>query len=76
MDEALLTSNTTLLADAYRRSHLELKIMDAVRADGIRADGAFGMSALVRKQLISSRMLIIGQHDGMLYNGNYGEPDE
>lgn len=43
MDEALLTSNTTLLADAYRRSHLELKIMDAVRADGIRADGAFGM---------------------------------
>lgn len=32
--------------------------------------------ALVQKQLISSRMLIIGQHDGMLYNGNYGEPDE
>lgn len=42
MDQALLTSNTTLLADAYRRSHLEVRIMDAVKADGIRADGAFG----------------------------------
>jgi hypothetical protein len=44
MDQALLTSNTTLLADAYRRSHLELKIMNGVKADGIRADGAFGNS--------------------------------
>ncbi|KAF9464590.1 polysaccharide lyase family 8 protein [Collybia nuda] len=55
MDEALLTSNTTLLANAYQRSHVELKIMNGVKADGIRADGAFG------------------QHDGMLYNGNYGK---
>jgi hypothetical protein len=45
MDQALLTGNSTLLADAYRRSHVELVIQNDVRADGIRADGAFGISA-------------------------------
>ncbi|KAG6831247.1 hypothetical protein H0H87_005813 [Tephrocybe sp. NHM501043] len=55
MDLALLTDNTDLLDDAYSRSHKELVIMNSVKADGIRADGAFG------------------QHDGMLYNGNYGK---
>ncbi|RDB19288.1 Chondroitinase-AC [Hypsizygus marmoreus] len=55
MDQALLTGNVDLLTDAYRRSHKELVIMDALRADGIRPDGAFG------------------QHDGLLYNGNYGK---
>ncbi|GLB35537.1 putative polysaccharide lyase family 8, N terminal alpha-helical domain [Lyophyllum shimeji] len=55
MDQALITNNVTLLTDAYNRSHKELIIMDDVKADGIRADGAFG------------------QHDGMLYNGNYGK---
>ncbi|KAF8061711.1 polysaccharide lyase family 8 protein [Lyophyllum atratum] len=55
MDQALITNNTDLLADAYRRSHEELQIFNGVKADGIRADGAFG------------------QHDGMLYNGNYGK---
>lgn len=42
MDQALLTSNEDLLTDAYRRSYRELRIMDQVKADGIRADGAFG----------------------------------
>ncbi|KAH0588585.1 hypothetical protein H2248_004415 [Termitomyces sp. 'cryptogamus'] len=55
MDFALLTIDIDWLADAYDRSHKELIIMDDVRADGIRADGAFG------------------QHDGILYNGNYGK---
>ncbi|KAG5641803.1 hypothetical protein DXG03_004169 [Asterophora parasitica] len=55
MDQALITNDVDLLADAYRRSHEELSIMNGVKADGIRADGAFG------------------QHDGMLYNGNYGK---
>jgi len=54
MDQALLTGNVQLLADAYDMAHSELKIVNGPRADGIRADGAFR------------------QHDGMLYNGNYG----
>lgn len=45
MDQALLTVNSTLLADAYQRSHVELVIQNVPRADGIRADGAFGMPA-------------------------------
>ena len=44
MDQALLTMDTTLLDNAYQRSHAEVIIQNAVRADGIRADGAFGMS--------------------------------
>ncbi|KAG6915305.1 hypothetical protein DXG01_012228 [Tephrocybe rancida] len=55
MDFALLTDDVDLLSDAYRRSHEELVIQNGLKADGIRADGAFG------------------QHDGMLYNGNYGK---
>ncbi|KAF8652215.1 hypothetical protein AX16_004493 [Volvariella volvacea WC 439] len=55
MDNALLTGNVTLLEDAYRRVQVELVIQNEVRADGIRADGAFA------------------QHDGILYNGNYGK---
>jgi len=47
MDQALLTGNSTLLADAYGRSHAELIIQNAERADGIRADGAFGMLDLL-----------------------------
>jgi len=54
MDQALLTGNVQLLADAYNKAHSELRIENEVRGDGIRPDGAFG------------------QHDGMLYNGNYG----
>ncbi|GLB36185.1 putative polysaccharide lyase family 8, N terminal alpha-helical domain [Lyophyllum shimeji] len=42
IDLALLTVNATLLADAYRRIHLELSIRDGVKADGIRPDGSFG----------------------------------
>ncbi|RDB19287.1 Chondroitinase-AC [Hypsizygus marmoreus] len=42
MDQALLTGDVALLADAYARSHKALVIADHARADGIRADGAFG----------------------------------
>ncbi|PPR06899.1 hypothetical protein CVT24_011589 [Panaeolus cyanescens] len=42
IDEALLTTNSTLLADAYRRVHLELQVKNAIKSDGIRADGSFG----------------------------------
>ena len=45
MDQALLTTNSTLLALAYQRLHAELVIQNVVRADGIRADGAFGVLA-------------------------------
>ncbi|KAG6842755.1 hypothetical protein H0H93_003587, partial [Arthromyces matolae] len=41
MDFALLTGDVDLLSDAYDRSHKELIIVNAVRADGIRSDGAF-----------------------------------
>ncbi|KAG5653076.1 hypothetical protein H0H81_002456 [Sphagnurus paluster] len=40
---ALLTTDTTILADAYTRIHSELVIRNEVKADGIRADGSFGI---------------------------------
>ncbi|KAF8232548.1 polysaccharide lyase family 8 protein [Tricholoma matsutake] len=45
MDQALQNGDSTLLANAYQRSHVELVIQNAVSADGIRADGAFGQHA-------------------------------
>ncbi|KIY52561.1 polysaccharide lyase family 8 protein [Fistulina hepatica ATCC 64428] len=45
IDQAVLTVNTTLLSDAYRRIHNELKIQNFLKADGIRADGSFGQHA-------------------------------
>ncbi len=55
IDLALLTTNTSLLQDAYDRVHHEVVVQPAVRADGIRPDGSFG------------------QHNGIIYNGNYGK---
>ncbi|KAJ7597075.1 polysaccharide lyase family 8 protein [Mycena floridula] len=45
IDLALLTTNTTLIADAYGRVHRELAIQPAVKADGIKPDGSFGQHA-------------------------------
>jgi len=42
IDLALLTSNVSLLTDAYSRVHNELMIKTPSRADGIRPDGSFG----------------------------------
>lgn len=42
IDGALLASNATVVADGYRRVHLELTIRDTIKADGIRRDGSFG----------------------------------
>jgi hypothetical protein len=43
IDQALLTSNVSLLTDAYERIHSELQIRNEIKADGIRADGSFGL---------------------------------
>ncbi|KAK7694618.1 hypothetical protein QCA50_001805 [Cerrena zonata] len=45
IDKGLLTKNTSLLFDAYKRVHAEIVIQNQVRADGIRPDGAFGQHA-------------------------------
>lgn len=45
IDKGLLTKNTSLLFDAYKRVHADIVIQNQVRADGIRADGAFGQHA-------------------------------
>jgi hypothetical protein len=42
LDYGLLNDNTTVVADAYRRLHNEVILVDVVRADGIRRDGSFG----------------------------------
>jgi hypothetical protein len=42
IDSSLLTGNLTLMADAYRRIHAEMVIKNAIKSDGIRADGSFG----------------------------------
>lgn len=43
IDQALLTSNVSLLTDAYQRVHSELQIKNGTEADGIRLDGSFGL---------------------------------
>lgn len=72
MDNALLTNNLTMLVDAYQRVHLELVIQDTVFSDGIRSDGAFGMSDLSAHPDFALMLPSTAQHAGMLYNGNYG----
>lgn len=42
LDYGLLKNNDTIVADAYRRLHNEVIVVDGVRADGIRRDGSFG----------------------------------
>ena len=42
VDLGLLIANETLLDDAFGRVHNEVVIQNAVKADGIRADGSFG----------------------------------
>ncbi|KAJ3548404.1 hypothetical protein NM688_g5302 [Phlebia brevispora] len=42
LDEGLLTQNVTLISDAFDRVHAEVVVQNAVKADGIRADGSFG----------------------------------
>lgn len=42
LDYGLLNDNTSVVADAYRRLHNEVVIVDGIRADGIRRDGSFG----------------------------------
>lgn len=42
LDYGLLDNNASIVADAYRRLHNEVVIVDLVRADGIRRDGSFG----------------------------------
>jgi len=44
IDQALLTMNATLLAEAYQNARGELKIVNTTQGDGIRNDGAFGKS--------------------------------
>ena len=42
---------------------------------GIRGDGAFGMSYTSLLAVLAFSFDLIGQHDGIIYNGNYGELD-
>lgn len=42
IDEGLLNLNASQLTDAYMRVHDEAVVQNAIKADGIRADGSFG----------------------------------
>ena len=42
VDLALLTTNTTLIAEAYGRIDAEIVIEPGVMVDGIKPDGSFG----------------------------------
>ncbi|KAI8995601.1 polysaccharide lyase family 8 protein [Trametes punicea] len=42
IDEGLLTQNETLVSTAFGRVHADAVIQNAIKADGIRADGSFG----------------------------------
>ncbi len=46
IDQALLTSNISLLTDGYGRVGAELQIKNGIQVDGIRADGSFGSQHL------------------------------
>jgi len=45
VDLALLTSNTTLITEAYSRINAEIVIQAGVMIDGIKPDGSFGQHA-------------------------------
>jgi len=72
IDQALLTKNTTLLAEAYQNARGELKVVNTVQGDGIRNDGAFGKSLNRITSASSHLWWPTAQHKGVLYNGNYG----
>jgi hypothetical protein len=57
MDLALLTGNSTLLADAYGRAHTQVVIENGVSADGIRPDGSFGASPSCYKIYLLSQLV-------------------
>lgn len=42
IDVALLTTNITLITEAYGRIHAEVVIEPGIMVDGIKADGSFG----------------------------------
>ena len=42
LDEGLLTQNASMISSAFDRIHAEVVVQNAVKADGIRADGSFG----------------------------------
>ncbi|KAI0778155.1 polysaccharide lyase family 8 protein [Trametes elegans] len=42
IDDGLLTQNATFVSAAFGRVHADAVIQNAVKADGIRADGSFG----------------------------------
>ncbi len=75
IDQALLTSNISLLTDAYGRVGAELQIKNGIKVDGIRADGSFGsqhLSIIPWRLWSSPSIFAVGQHGGIIYNGNYG----
>lgn len=41
IDSGLLTDNATIITDGYRRIHNEVVVQNAIKSDGIRADGSF-----------------------------------
>ncbi|KAI0322717.1 polysaccharide lyase family 8 protein [Amylostereum chailletii] len=45
IDNSLLTSNGTLIAEAYERIHSEVVIEPGIMVDGIKPDGSFGQHA-------------------------------
>jgi hypothetical protein len=45
VDLALLTSNTTLIAEAYGCINAEITIQPDIMIDGIKPDGSFGQYA-------------------------------
>lgn len=49
IDLGLSTANTSLVSDAYDKVHQELTIKSGLEADGIRADGSFGVYLLYYK---------------------------
>jgi len=72
IDGGLLNINVTQIGDAYKRIHAEVVIHQEIKADGIRPDGSFGVAQVVSSPpCADSRSL--GQHGGVLYNGNYGK---
>jgi hypothetical protein len=60
IDLALLTSEASLISDAYRRVHDEVIVQNGTKADGIRADGSFGQHGGI---LYSGTFLVLTHFD-------------
>lgn len=59
IDLGLSTANASIISDAYNRVHQEITVKNTIMADGIRADGSFGIYSPLYFNIIDPTALIL-----------------